>query len=185
MQEQTIMWFPHSLYTCVMINACGSRIPRDILHKVATTLLHSMEGMADLDWEKLLKLQSRDGSFLFSPASTAYALQQTKDRNCMSYLSRAVHKFNGGGMQRLLIDLIECMHANCELSKLNCTMPIEKDLMLVLSCFQSLMFTQSTCSNTCGLWTGCRGQDCTDTSSRRLRSVLTTYTSTFMHQLIN
>lgn len=75
---------------------------------------------------------------------------------------------------RLLIDLIECMHANCELSKLNCTMLIEKELMFVLSCFQSLMFTQSICSNTCGLWTGCRGWDCTDTSSRRLRSVLTT-----------
>lgn len=97
-----------------MINACGSRIPRDILHKVATTLLHSMEGMADLDWEKLLKLQSRDGSFLFSPASTAYALQQTKDRNCMSYLSRAVHKFNGGGIYVEVTDRLDSVHA-CQL----------------------------------------------------------------------
>ena len=69
------------------------------MHKVPTTLLHSLEGMAGLDWEKLLKLQSHDGSFLFSPASTAYALMQTKNPNCMNYLSKAVRKFNGGGKQ--------------------------------------------------------------------------------------
>lgn len=73
------------------------RIPRDIMHKVPTTLLHSLEGMAGLDWKKLLNLQSQDGSFLFSPASTAYALMQTNDSKCMAYLAKAVRKFNGGG----------------------------------------------------------------------------------------
>jgi len=76
------------------------RIPKEIMHTMPTTLLHSLEGMAlaGLDWEKLLKLQSQDGSFLFSPASTAYALMQTKDLNCLAYLSKVVHRFNGGGM---------------------------------------------------------------------------------------
>ncbi|TQD99301.1 hypothetical protein C1H46_015090 [Malus baccata] len=84
-----------------------TRIPREIMHKVPTTLLHSLEGMAGLDWEKLLKLQSQDGSFLFSPASTAYALMQTKNPNCMNYLSKAVHKFNGGVPNVYPVDLFE------------------------------------------------------------------------------
>ncbi|KAK6141460.1 hypothetical protein DH2020_024820 [Rehmannia glutinosa] len=73
-----------------------TRIPRDIMHKVPTTLLHSLEGMPGLMWQKLLKLQSSDGSFLFSPSSTAFALHQTKDDNCLKYLANHVHKFNGG-----------------------------------------------------------------------------------------
>ncbi|KAL0418738.1 UNVERIFIED_CONTAM: (-)-kolavenyl diphosphate synthase TPS28, chloroplastic [Sesamum radiatum] len=74
-----------------------TKIPWDILHKVPTALLYSLEGMQGLDWQKLLKLQSVDGSFLFSPASTAFALQQTKDENCLKYLAHHVKKFNGGG----------------------------------------------------------------------------------------
>lgn len=73
------------------------RIPSDILHQMPTTLLHSLEGMPGLMWQKLLKLQSEDGSFLFSPSSTAFALQQTKDHNCLKYLTNHLNKFNGGG----------------------------------------------------------------------------------------
>jgi len=68
------------------------------MHKIPTTLLHSLEGMRDLDWEKLLKLQSQDGSFLFSPSSTAFAFMQTRDSNCLEYLRNAVKRFNGGGL---------------------------------------------------------------------------------------
>jgi ent-copalyl diphosphate synthase len=53
--------------------------------------------MPGLEWKKLLKLQSQDGSFLFSPSSTAFALSQTKDKNCMEYLNKAVQRFEGGG----------------------------------------------------------------------------------------
>ncbi|XP_059437066.1 (-)-kolavenyl diphosphate synthase TPS28, chloroplastic-like [Corylus avellana] len=74
-----------------------TRIPRDMMHKVPTTLLYSLEGMPGLEWEKLLNLQFQDGSFLFSPSSTAFALMQTKDDNCLTYLKNAVHRFNGGG----------------------------------------------------------------------------------------
>ncbi|KAK6141389.1 hypothetical protein DH2020_024880 [Rehmannia glutinosa] len=49
--------------------------------------LTSLEGMPGLMWQKLLKLQSSDGSFLFSPSSTAFALHQTKDDNCLKYLA--------------------------------------------------------------------------------------------------
>ncbi|KAM5563730.1 ent-copalyl diphosphate synthase 1-like [Rosa sericea] len=106
----------HKIYACRNLKL--TKIPKDILHKVATTLLHSVEGMAGLDWEKLLKLQSQDGSFLFSPASTAYAAQQTKDGKCMSYLSRAVRKFNGGVPNVYPVDLFEHMWAVDRLQRL-------------------------------------------------------------------
>ena len=73
------------------------RIPREVMHKVPTALLYSLEGMTNLDWKQLLKLQSQDGSFLFSPSSTAFALMQTKDENALEYLDKTVKRFNGGG----------------------------------------------------------------------------------------
>ncbi|KAI3980158.1 hypothetical protein MKX01_033299 [Papaver californicum] len=84
-----------------------SRIPKEMMHIVPTTLLHSLEGMKDLDWEKLLKLQCVDGSFLFSPASTAFALMQTKDMKCLEYLQKAVERFNGGVPNVYPVDLFE------------------------------------------------------------------------------
>lgn len=77
-----------------------NRIPKEIMHKVPTTLLHSlegMEGMEGLDWGKLLKLQAPDGSFLKSPASTAFAFMKTNNSNCLKYLESVVNRFNGGG----------------------------------------------------------------------------------------
>lgn len=68
-----------------------------MLHEMPTTLLHSLEGMPGLDWATLLALQCSDGSFLFSPSSTAYALMQTGDSNCLNYLRRVVSRFGGGG----------------------------------------------------------------------------------------
>ncbi|KAH0636793.1 hypothetical protein KY289_036708 [Solanum tuberosum] len=71
-------------------------VPRDKMHKVPTPLLFSLEGMPDLEWQKLLLLQCADGSFLFSPSSTAFAFMQTRDHNSLNYLTNIVHKFNGG-----------------------------------------------------------------------------------------
>ncbi|XP_009765872.1 ent-copalyl diphosphate synthase 5-like [Nicotiana tabacum] len=84
-----------------------TRIPKDIMHKVPTTLLHSLEGMPDLDWQKLLQLQCADGSFLFSPSSTAFALMQTQDNNCLNYLANVVEKFSGGVPNVYPVDLFE------------------------------------------------------------------------------
>ncbi|KAL9142870.1 hypothetical protein ABFS82_14G199600 [Erythranthe guttata] len=95
-----------------------TRIPRDIMHKVPTTLLHSLEGMKGLNWEKLLKLQSADGSFLFSPSSTAFSLQQTKDQNCLQYLLNQVRRFNGGVPNVYPVDLFEHLWAVDRLQRL-------------------------------------------------------------------
>ncbi|KAJ7950513.1 Copalyl diphosphate synthase [Quillaja saponaria] len=72
------------------------RIPMELLHQVPTTLLLSLEGIPDLDWEKLLKLQSFDGSFFFALASSAFAFIQTKDEKVLSYLNGVVQKYKGG-----------------------------------------------------------------------------------------
>ncbi|XP_047178780.1 ent-copalyl diphosphate synthase, chloroplastic [Vigna umbellata] len=90
-----------------MRNVKLTRIPREMMHKVPTSLLHSLEGMSDLDWKSLLKLQSQDGSFLFSPSSTAFALMQTKDQNCHGYLNQIVKRFNGGVPNVYPVDLFE------------------------------------------------------------------------------
>lgn len=74
-----------------------------------TTLLHSLEGMEGLNWESLLKLKCTDGSFLFSPSSTAFALMETKDRDCLRYLTKTVEKFNGGGKLYLFIYIYICV----------------------------------------------------------------------------
>ncbi|PON84203.1 Ent-copalyl diphosphate synthase [Trema orientale] len=105
-----------------------TRIPRDIMHTVPTTLLHSLEGMAGLEWEKLLKLQSRDGSFLFSPSSTAFALMETKDQNCLKYLTKAVQRFNGGVPNVYPVDLFEHLWVADRLQRLGISRFFEPEI---------------------------------------------------------
>ncbi|CAN1233238.1 (-)-kolavenyl diphosphate synthase TPS28, chloroplastic [Linum perenne] len=94
------------------------KIPKEILHTIPTPLLHSLEGMDGLDWKRLLKLQSEDGSFLFSPASTAYALSQTNDHKCFGYLTKLVNKFQGGVPTVYPVDLLDRIWAIDRLQRL-------------------------------------------------------------------
>nr|QTW97445.1 CPS4 [Artemisia annua] len=84
-----------------------AKIPKEILHKTPTIMLMSLEGMKDLEWDKLLKLQCTNGSFLGSPSATASAFMQTKDQNCLTYLTNLVAKFNGGVPPVYPVDLFE------------------------------------------------------------------------------
>nr|UPQ49773.1 ent-copalyl diphosphate synthase [Selaginella wallacei] len=84
------------------------RIPMDVLHSHPTTLLHSLEGLHKLvDWQRIMKLQSPDGSFLFSPASTACALMHTGDERCLQYIKKILEDFNGGVPNVYPVDLFE------------------------------------------------------------------------------
>ncbi|KAL6338282.1 hypothetical protein AAG906_018554 [Vitis piasezkii] len=105
-----------------------TKIPYDIMHIVPTTLLHSLEGMAGLDWEKLLKLQCQDGSFLFSPSSTAYALMQTQDENCFRYLNKVVERFSGGVPNVYPVDLFEHIWAVDRLQRLGISRYFEPEI---------------------------------------------------------
>ncbi|XP_043698182.1 ent-copalyl diphosphate synthase 1-like [Telopea speciosissima] len=110
-----------------------TKIPKDMMHIMPTTLLHSLEGMVGLDWEKLMKLQSENGSFLFSPASTAYALMETKDVNCLMYLKKAVEKFNGGVPNVYPIDLFEHIWSVDRLERLGISRHFQSEIQECLS----------------------------------------------------
>nr|XP_010324500.1 copal-8-ol diphosphate hydratase, chloroplastic [Solanum lycopersicum] len=73
-----------------------TRFPKDLIHTIPTIVLFSLEGLRDLDWQRLLKLQMEDGSFLTSPSSTAIVFMNTNDDKCFTFLQNAVQKFNGG-----------------------------------------------------------------------------------------
>ena len=81
-----------------MFGYLSCRIPIDVLHSVPTSLLFSLEGIPGLDWDRLFKLQSPDGSFSRAPAATAYAILQTGNKKCLEFLTDIVNKFNGGGV---------------------------------------------------------------------------------------
>ncbi|PHU08646.1 Copal-8-ol diphosphate hydratase, chloroplastic [Capsicum chinense] len=75
-----------------------TRIPKDVIHTIPTTMLFSLEGLRNLDWPRLLKLQMEDGSFLTCPSSTAIAFMETNDDKCFKFLKNVVEKCNGGGV---------------------------------------------------------------------------------------
>lgn len=62
-------------------------------------MLHSLEGMENLDWERLLQFKCPAGSLHSSPAASAYALSETGDKELLEYLETAINNFDGGGIK--------------------------------------------------------------------------------------
>ncbi|KAK9137306.1 hypothetical protein Sjap_007900 [Stephania japonica] len=83
------------------------RIPMEMLHSKPTTLLFSLEALTGLDWDKILKLQHSNGSFLCSASSTAFVLMQTKNEKCLEYLMNLVKRYNGGVPHSSPVDIFE------------------------------------------------------------------------------
>ncbi|KAL3677462.1 hypothetical protein R1sor_027410 [Riccia sorocarpa] len=105
------------------------QIPMEIVHKHPTTLLHSLEGVHELlDWDKLLKLQSLDGSLLNSPASTACALMYTKDERCLAYIEKVLDKFGNAVPNVYPVDLFERMWMVDRLERLGIARYFEKEI---------------------------------------------------------
>ncbi|XP_057872501.2 bifunctional isopimaradiene synthase, chloroplastic isoform X2 [Cryptomeria japonica] len=72
------------------------------LHSHPSKMLQCLEGIQEIvDWKNMLKLQSEDGSFSGSPASTACVFMHTGDKNCLRYLRNLVTKFG---------DHVPCMY---------------------------------------------------------------------------
>ncbi|KAL8536944.1 hypothetical protein ACS0TY_012219 [Phlomoides rotata] len=94
------------------------RIPREVMHKVPTSLLFSLEGLENLEWGKLLKLQSSDGSFLTSPSSTAFAFIHTKDHKCFDFINNIVQTFKGGAPHTYPVDIFGRLWAVDRLQRL-------------------------------------------------------------------
>ncbi|WOK97777.1 Bifunctional levopimaradiene synthase, chloroplastic [Canna indica] len=85
-----------------------SRIPVQVMHSVHTTLLYTLEALQEMvQWEKILKLQSADGSFLSSPSSTAVVYMKTGDKKCLEFLTNLVNRFGDNAPCQYPIDLFE------------------------------------------------------------------------------
>nr|UXG91343.1 (+)-CPP synthase [Callicarpa americana] len=104
------------------------KIPMELMHKVPTSLLFSLEGLENLDWEKLLKLRSPDGSFLTSPSSTAFAFMETKDENCFKFIKNTVEKFNGGAPHTYPVDVFARLWAVDRLQRLGISRFFESEI---------------------------------------------------------
>ncbi|KAI3877785.1 hypothetical protein MKW92_008404 [Papaver armeniacum] len=106
-----------------------TRIPMEMMHTVPTTLLHSLEGMStELDWEKLLELQSKDGSFLVSPACTAFAYMQTKNKKCLQYLQKVVQQFGEGVPTLYPVDLYDRIFSVDRLERLGISRHFQSEI---------------------------------------------------------
>ncbi|KAK1270607.1 hypothetical protein QJS04_geneDACA005844 [Acorus gramineus] len=89
----------------------NQKIPKELMHTVPTTMLYSLEGLDDLDWERLLALQWPEGSFFYSPASTAAAFMQTKNEGSLRYLENVTKIFDGGAPCAYPVDLFKRLWA--------------------------------------------------------------------------
>nr|Q50EK2.1 RecName: Full=Bifunctional levopimaradiene synthase, chloroplastic; Short=PtLAS; AltName: Full=Diterpene synthase; AltName: Full=PtTPS-LAS; Includes: RecName: Full=Levopimaradiene synthase; AltName: Full=Neoabietadiene synthase; Includes: RecName: Full=Copalyl diphosphate synthase; Flags: Precursor [Pinus taeda]AAX07435.1 diterpene synthase [Pinus taeda] len=88
------------------------RLPPDLLYALPTTLLYSLEGLQEIvDWEKIMKLQSKDGSFLSSPASTAAVFMRTGNKKCLEFLNFVLKKFGNHVPCHYPLDLFERLWA--------------------------------------------------------------------------
>lgn len=104
------------------------RIPMEMMHRVPTSILHTLEGMPGVDWHRILRLQSGDGSFLYSPSATAFALTQTGDRKCLEYIDAIVRKFDGGVPNVYPVDLFEHLWVVDRLERLGISRYFEQEI---------------------------------------------------------
>ncbi|GLJ36174.1 hypothetical protein SUGI_0725850 [Cryptomeria japonica] len=82
------------------------------LHSHPSTMLQCLEGIQEVvDWKNILKLQSKDGSFSGSPASTACVFIHTGDRECLQFLMRLVTKFGDHVPGMYPVDIAERLRA--------------------------------------------------------------------------
>ncbi|KAF0906465.1 hypothetical protein E2562_011459 [Oryza meyeriana var. granulata] len=95
-----------------------AKIPREAMHARPTTLLHSLEGMEDLDWERLLQFKCPAGSLHSSPAASAYALSETGDKELLEYLETAINNFDGGAPCTYPVDNFDRLWSVDRLSRL-------------------------------------------------------------------
>nr|AFU73872.1 putative monofunctional diterpene synthase [Pinus contorta] len=88
------------------------RISTCVLYTAPTILLYYLEGLQEIvDWHKIIKLQSKDGSFLGSPASTATVFMRTGNIKCLEFLNFVLMKFGNHVPGHYPLDLMERLWA--------------------------------------------------------------------------
>nr|QND75951.1 diterpene synthase [Thuja plicata] len=82
------------------------------LHGHPSTMLQCLEGVQEIiDWKRVLKLQSKDGSFSGSPASTACVFMHTRDIKSLQFLTSLVKKFGDHVPSMYPVDIAERLRA--------------------------------------------------------------------------
>jgi len=93
------------------------------------TLLSSLEGIQDIvEWETIMDVQSQDGSFLSSPASTACVFMHTGDMKCLEFLNNVLTKFGSSVPCLYPVDLLERLLIVDNVERLGIDRHFEKEI---------------------------------------------------------
>nr|BAF43701.1 putative sesquiterpene synthase [Cycas taitungensis] len=85
-----------------------ARISIDSFHSLPSSLLYCLEGLQDIiGWKRIMDVQNKDGSFLSSPAATAFVYMHTGDQKCLAFLNRVLAKFGSCAPCLYPVDLLE------------------------------------------------------------------------------
>eukprot|EP00253_Pinus_taeda_P017099 PITA_17099 len=85
-----------------------AKLSKEEIYTIPSSLLYSLEGIQDIvEWERIMDVQSHDGSFSGSPASTACVFMHTGNVRCLEFLSNVVSKFGGFVPCMYPVDLLE------------------------------------------------------------------------------
>ncbi|KAG6505051.1 hypothetical protein ZIOFF_037399 [Zingiber officinale] len=110
-----------------------SRIPVQVMHSVHTTLLYTLEALQEVvQWDKILKLQSADGSFLSSASSTAAVYMKTGDKKCLEFLQSVLDRFGDNLPCQYPIDLFERIWAVDTIARLGIDHLFKKEIIETL-----------------------------------------------------
>nr|WJZ49118.1 syn-copalyl diphosphate [Scutellaria barbata] len=110
------------------------RVPKELLYKEPTCLLHNLEGLENvemigkLEWPKLLNLQTPKGSYITSPAASAFAVIHTNNQNCLQFINYVVNKFNGGAPTVYPVDIYARLWAVDRLHRLGISRFFEPEI---------------------------------------------------------
>eukprot|EP01018_Ginkgo_biloba_P029635 Gb_38697 [translate_table: standard] len=108
-------------------------VSTDTVHSAPTSLLYSLEGVQDMtNWNKILELQCKDGSFLGSPSSTACVLMHTRDDKCLDFLTTILNKFSNCVPCVYPIDLLQCLLMVDNVERLGIDQHFQKQIKMFL-----------------------------------------------------
>uniref|UniRef100_A0A0G7ZNV0 Putative terpene synthase, PgTPS10 n=1 Tax=Picea glauca TaxID=3330 RepID=A0A0G7ZNV0_PICGL len=104
-------------------------LSREEIHGVPSLLLYSLEAIQDMvDWVRIMDVQSQDGSFLNSPASTACVFMHTGDVKCLGFLNNVVAKFGNFVPCLYHVDLLEHLLIVDNIERLGVDRHFEKEI---------------------------------------------------------
>nr|AHW04047.1 diterpene synthase TPS2 [Plectranthus barbatus] len=109
-----------------------TKIPKGMIYESPTSLLYSLDGLEGLEWDKILKLQSADGSFITSVSSTAFVFMHTNDLKCHAFIKNALTNCNGGVPHTYPVDIFARLWAVDRLQRLGISRFFEPEIKYLM-----------------------------------------------------